>query len=357
MHDLATNTKTTVGITFAVSDVDPTATPLTEIPYPEAVTDLLGRPVEACSKYQGRLVKRAETHHPLIAAVHAAFAFHHPIAFSPDMIWLTITRGLAQHINLNAENLRHHFVSHSEKVKIKVRRDEFIKGSTRNDWEGVFSEFSGKICQHIGEATHQLIVADFSTTGSVERAASEIVLLEAMQSYFDYELSTKCGIPSIKLEGTPEDWRSIVERVAKFADFGLDWWVNPLLPILREFVSAAEGKANTEFWDSIYKYRGAEGSGGPSITGWIAKLFPYTVLDRRNACLEGDLSPVIKSRGFFPNLPSKAPFIWDYHDTKYEMEFVAGLIGFSQEPESLCLRPETGWVIMEALPTTQTSPR
>jgi hypothetical protein len=44
----------------------------------------------------------------------------------------------------------------------------------------------------------------------------------------------------------------------------------------------------------------------------------------------------------------KVPFQWDYIGNIYEMEFVAGLIGVSQEPESLCLRPEIGWVVMEA---------
>jgi hypothetical protein len=269
---------------------------------------------------------------------------------------------------MNAKELRHHFVQHSGKLKIKVYRDDFVKGSADNPWAEVFGEFSEQIHQHIGKA-HELIVANFSTTGPIERAASEVVLLDAMQSYFEYEVITRCGIPTIKLEGTVEDWRSIAQRVEEFARFGLEWWVEPLRPILKEFVAAAAGSVNTEFWDSIYKYQGPEGSGSPYITGWVAKLFPYIMNNhkpkweemsegktseppyRRNPWLNSDLSPAIEARGVFPNLPSKVAFNWDYIGKIYEMEFVAGLIGVSQDRESLCLRPEIGWVVMEAFPT------
>ena len=367
MYNLARNsegTRTAICRTFAVSKVSPTTTPLPEIPYYEAVAEFLGRPIEACSRYRGQLVESVDFYHPLLGALHTAFAFHHPICLSPDIIWLTLTQGLAHHINMNAEELRHHFVQHSGKLKIKVRRDDFVKGSADNPWAEVFGEFSEQIHQHIGKA-HELIVANFSTTGPIERAASEVVLLDAMQSYFEYEVVSLCGIPTIKLEGTVEDWRSIAQRVEEFARFGLEWWVEPLRPILKEFVAAAAGSVNTEFWDSIYKYQGPEGSGSPYITGWVAKLFPYIMnreaewepmfedmttqpLYLRNPWLDFELSPDIEALGVFPNLPSKAPFNWNYLGNVYEMEFVAGLIGVSQEPESLCLRPEIGWVVMEA---------
>jgi hypothetical protein len=368
MYNLATNsedTSTAIARTFAVSKVSPTTTPLPEIPYYQAVAEFLVVPsIEACSRYRGQLVESVDSYHPLIAALLTAFAFHHPICLSPDIIWLTLTQGLAQHINMNAEELRHHFVQHSGKLKITVRRDDFVKGSPDNPWAEVFGEFSEQIHQHIGKA-HELIVANFSTTGPIERAASEVVLLDAMQSYFEYELISMCGIPAIKLEGTVEDWRSIAQRVEEFARFGLEWWVEVLRPILKEFVAAAAGSVNTEFWDSIYKYQGPDGSGSPYITGWVAKLFPYIMnrevkwksmfqdmttqpLYLRNPWLNFELSPEIEARGAFPSLPSKAPFKWNYLGNVYEMEFVAGLIGVSQEPESLCLRPEIGWVVLEA---------
>lgn len=332
--------------TFAVSKVSPATEPLRELPYHHAVANFVRRPVESCSRYHGRLVAHVVSH-PLIAALHEAFASHRPLCLSPDIIWLTITQGLAVHVNQNAERLRHHFVANEGKVKIEVRRDDFIKGSPENAWPEVFSEFSGKIQAHIGQA-HALIVADFSTTGPVERAASEVALLDSMQSYFDYALHTACGIPSITLEGTAEDWGTISDRVQQFAQFDLDWWIRPLRRILEKFIDAASGKVDQKFWDSIYKYRGPKGSGSPRITGWVSAFFPYVkTLNgtfHRNRSLGAGFS---KGRDTIPALPCKAPFKWKYLQTTYDMEFIGGLIGVSQDPRSLSLRPEIGWAVRE----------
>jgi Domain of unknown function (DUF4419) len=349
--------------TFAVSDVSPATDPLPEVAYHQAVTDFLASPVESCSRYHGKLVAKVRSH-PLIGALHAAFSSHRPVALSPDIIWLTLCQGFAHHINSNAETLRHRLVSHEGKLTLVVRRDGFVKGSPENPWQGVFAEFSEAIRGHIGDA-HGLVVADFSTTGPVERAASEVVLLDAMQAYFSYEVHTICGIPSITLEGTAEDWRKIAGRVREFSRFDLAWWVEPLQPVLEQFVAAAEGKVNRKFWDSIYKWQGPRGSGSPYVSGWVLKLFPY--LDNpeaKFARLHGEATsaaPLIPNpwiatppanhgpgRDDFPCLPAKAPFLWNYLGTAYEMEFIGGLIGIQQDPQTLCLRPEVGWAIRDA---------
>src|SRR5262245_15945299 len=84
-------------VTFAVSDVTPATTPLPEAPYHQAVANFLAGPVEACTHYHGRLVAHVRSH-PLLAALHAAFCQHRPVCLSPDILWLTLTQGLAHHV-------------------------------------------------------------------------------------------------------------------------------------------------------------------------------------------------------------------------------------------------------------------
>jgi hypothetical protein len=368
--DLRADGGTSTGRTFAVSQVTPATEPLPVIPYPQAATEFLGGQVESCSQYHGQLVAGVRFH-PLIEALHRAFATHRSISLSPDVIWLTLTQGLAYHINANAEQLRHHFVRHEGKLKIVVRRDDFVKGSPENPWPEVFTEFSIAIREHIGDA-HDLIVADFSTTGPVERAASEVVLLDAMQAYFTYEEATECGIPSITLEGTVADWQAIANRAKEFGRFGLGWWVDVLRPILDQFVAAANGMIDRTFWDSIYKWEGRDESGeSPYVSGWVLKLFPYLSpvtddLDDAGEGFPGETEPAQSfccnpwmtrppSRGNgpaqdrFPQLPARAPFLWKYypHQKDYEMEFIGGLMGVRQDPQTLCLRPEIGWAVWE----------
>ena len=349
-------------ITFAVSDVSPAGQPLPEAPYPEAVAAFLGGRVESCSCYHGRLVAHVRSH-PLIGALHAAFASHRPVRLSPDVVWLTLTQGLAHHVNAHAEQLRHRLVRHEGKVRIAVRRDDFVKGSPENPWPEVFAEFSAALREHLGEETHGLVVADFSTTGPVERAASEVVLLDALQAFFRYEVHTACGIPSITLEGTVDDWRAIARRVEAIARWDLGWWVGRLRPILGQFVAAAGGEVDRGFWESMYKWQGPKGSGSPHVSGWVVDLFPYLVNPlakwparggpaapplRRNPCLGVRAAHHGPGRDDFPGLPSRAPFRWLYLEREFAMEFVGGLVGVRQDPDTLCLRPEVGWAVREA---------
>jgi hypothetical protein len=181
---------TVPGTTFAVADVVPATTPLEEVPYAKAVIPFIDGPFEACSNEVGTLLRSAVTP-PLITALLAGFSSHRPIALSPDIIWLTICQGFAIHINQHAETLRHRLMKHEGKITLTVQRDSFIKGSRDNSWLDVFGEFSSAIESHVGDV-HDLIVAGFSTTGPVERAASEVVLLDIMQKFFEYKVLTIC---------------------------------------------------------------------------------------------------------------------------------------------------------------------
>jgi hypothetical protein len=69
--------------------------------------------------------------HPLALAVHAAFSEHRSLQITPDIIWLTIAQGFAQHINNNAEELRSSFVSHQGKEKLVAETEPPLDRSSR----------------------------------------------------------------------------------------------------------------------------------------------------------------------------------------------------------------------------------
>lgn len=361
-----------------VAKVKPASDALPEVPFPVAVEKLLGvryppqppdcrdpatrpgRTIEACSGGHDHLVAGPGLH-PVVAAIHNAFQNHRPLVLSPDIIWLVIAQGFANHVNANVEALRSQFVKHAGKVTITVRRDDFIKGSPENPWPEVFEEFTTQVREHIGTATHDLLLPTFSTTGPVERAAAQVVLLDAMQSYFAYGVFTMCGIPQIILEGTADDWQSVTERTQGLSRFGLEWWTEPLVPILKEFELAVRGEANTRFWRSIYKFNSH--SGGASVTGWITALFPYlkdctglaTVMNPWLAKGGRELRRLLglswrgsgPSLSVFPSGLARAPFEWNCLGTIHEMEFLGGFVGVRQDADTLRLRPEIGWAVRD----------
>jgi Domain of unknown function (DUF4419) len=383
-------------ITFEVSDVERATASLPEVAYKDAVEAQItpikplmfrrrtdselspdsaqgvpgapdSRPVESCSRYHGRLLAEV-SFHPVVAAAHIAFRDHRPLCLCPDTIWLMIIQGVANHINAHAEELRPRIVSHHEKLTIQVRRDDFVKASPENPWAEVFNDFSSQIRDHVGPNI-ELFVPRFSTTSPVERAAAEVVLLDAMQSYFEYRCFSACGIPSITLEGTDEDWTALARRVQGFREFGLGSWFDVLSPILGQFAKAAQGDVDPTFWGSLYKFD--DRSGGRVVTGWITAFFPYLKDYRtkqvsvRHRLLFGDDEKLLESMlhppddeslwgtpglsvPSFPSGLSKAPFRWDYLDRSFDMEFLGGFVGVAQDQETLTLRPEIGWAVRES---------
>jgi hypothetical protein len=233
-----------------------------------------------------------------------------------------------------------------------------------NDWGGVFAEFSAGILAQSTDVTRHF-VADFSTTGPVERAVSNMALLAAMKSYFDLELMTLCGIPQITLLGQEHDWRQIRERVERFEELGLGEWLTALRPVLDAFVSAAQADVDLDFWQSLFKWEDV--SGGAEVSGWVNVLFPYlrtadglvvrgseirthphpnvhATHSRRSAC-QPHGGP---TESEFGSGLVAAPLAWLHLSETIEMDLLSGFVGVSQDPETLTVRPAIGWAVCEA---------
>lgn len=259
-------------ITFNVSPVEPITKPMSTLDRGAAIGSILHAEVLETSEGTAPLV-RCDDIHSLAAAAHDAFYTHRPLVLSPDAVWFCIAQGFATHVKLHAEELRERFVSFQGKTKLVVERFDFDLGR-KNPWPEVFAAFSSEIAKHVGKL-RDLVVAEFSTTGPTERAAFEILLMDTFQPYFEYMLVGGCGIPSITLTGTPDDWRSLRRRVTMLSEFGLAHWTDVLLPVLDELVATSEGRVRQSFWRSFFRYE--SGSGFAQMTGWIQVLFPYLV--------------------------------------------------------------------------------
>ena len=68
------------------------------------------------------------------------------------------------------------------------------------------------------------MVCDFSTTTPIIRTASQVVMMDALKQYFNYQLYAICGIPWIIVRGSVDDWKKIRKRVEIISEYDLDWW-------------------------------------------------------------------------------------------------------------------------------------
>lgn len=326
------------GTYFEVCDVEKVDFDFRKMAMEQALGMKFGKGVEAFSQTEDSIIYG--TMHPFVETVHNAYAKHRKLVISPDMVWLMIAQGFAKHVDENADSLRHYFVDFDGKKVLKVVRNEFKKGSPDNDWEGVFPDFTRQIAAYTGEELLNNTVIEFSTTTHVERAAMEVTLMDAMSNYFIYAVGVTCGIPEIELEGSPTDWETILERAKNLSEFELDWWIDELVPILEEFVDASNGKVNQSFWREIYQ-REMIGCGSPAVSGWITKFFPYVGSNQRTR-----LSSTM-DHGDFSSGYAKADFYWVLGQT-YQMEFIAGFTGMTEDPKTGALRPHISWAIRDS---------
>lgn len=349
-------------VKIVCDDVKPAAAPLSEVSYAKAIEARIGGKFEACDfKLRNQVLVKTDLH-PFVASLYIAYADHRRISISPDMIWLLICQGFSSHVNSNAEKSRAQFVSFDNKRKLVVNTQQisntFKKGSMHSPWPLAFPVMADSISKYVKSDMHTLYAQSFSTTTPTEKAAYEVALLNVMSGYFEYEYATACGIPEITLEGTKEDWQKIKKNLKKFKGYQIDNWVNSLEPIMQQFINASDNKIDAAFWSNIFKRK--DESGGPYITGWVIKFFPY-VTDGNQKMIKNpyiDREPEEFMEGLltnqFNNGLSTADFIWDYFGRQYEMEFLAGFIGIQQDKKSLTLRPEIGWVVKDKKNVTAT---
>ncbi|MER7282494.1 DUF4419 domain-containing protein [Dactylosporangium sp. NPDC000244] len=342
-------------MTFAVDDVTPAAEPLPTRPAGGLFPDAL-----AFGGDPARAVLEPDGVHPLLGAVARAFAEHRPLVLSPDAVWLTIAQGVAQHIRLHAEELRPRLVRHEGRKRLTITVDGELPRDA-DGWADLTESF-GKLLA--AEVDDELFACDFSTSTDVERTAGRIVLLDAYSPYFALWVTTVCGIPSLTLDGTVEDWRRIRARIDAVAGFGLEQWCRSLAPIADEFVRAAAGTPDADFWRRIYNP--ADAYGGDKITGWITRFYPYLTgarTDRPNPMLElpigepRDVTPTPDGVYWGPGISSDSVpatlsrVIVNVNDQSsgdnYAVALHAGLIGVAQDPDG-ALRPIAGWYVAPA---------
>lgn len=283
-----------------------------------------------------------------------AYAEHRPLVLSPDMVWLLISQGFARYVNAHSDELRDQIVSHTGEMDLVVETNKDLL-SENADWEKLIAGFAAQINEYTKGDVAKAITADFTTTGVTERIASQVTLMETVKTYFDYVIHYMgCGIPSITLMGTPQDWQKVLEKTKQLEKYGMGDWIKSLKPILTEFIKASEGKPNQAFWQDMVKKENPDKLVGNKVCdlrkptvldGWMLKLFP----DENGQAL--DQVPHTHE------MPSERVYV----DFRYQvidiangnvlvdtpMELIAGYIGTEVDTLTHALTPKMGWMVRQ----------
>ena len=207
-----------------------------------------------------------------------AYDNHKDIILSPDDIWLVICIHLSRYVNDNAESLRKHFVNHDGKKQLTVPTV-----SAESEWNEFFTLMIEQIKLNTTNSVCDILEANFSTTGPVEKLISNAVIMDFFKQYFDYTRCTPCcGIRNIKFMGKLSDWISLIDKFKKLESFTLDKpddsfksYIKNLVPILEKFVDTYNNKVDLDFWNRIMNLNTSTQFSNTTtyISGWILKFF------------------------------------------------------------------------------------
>lgn len=275
-----------------------------------------------------------------LEACTLAFGNHYKLELWVDHIKLVICQAFAIHVKEHSEEFRGMLVNHDGQKTIQVRRDDFVKGQA-NPWPEVFEAFAEGIRSDIKDPLLiEKIQKPSQTTTDTTMAAINVAILDTFSKYYKYDLCTLCGIPSITLKGSVEDWIALKDMVNYMGKYNFRWFTDKMEQILDEFIMAARGHPNVEFWQEFVKIRG--GSGGPYYDGHIKYFFPYLENYRGSYHQNGFTSSIVSSS--VPGGFTSVPFEWHYFDKLFHMKFLAGFFAITLSDNGSVM-PDILWAI------------
>lgn len=277
-----------------------------------------------------------------------AFVDHRSIELRPDDIWMVITQQFAEYVNQNAEELRDKFVEFKGKEVLEqyVAVDSF---EDIKDWKSIIDNYYYLINGKTKADVASSLVADFSTTSSDMRCASEITLMKTLDHYFDYKLIIiSCGIPTVRLEGTPEDWQKLYDKTMLLKKYGLDEYVDNLQPVLHQFVEASKGNVDRKFWQNIVMKDRPDMIGGgcgrqpKELNGWFRYFFLY------NENKEKTRYFTVKTKLLESVTYAKVLCEDKISRQKFDLVFASGILSYRVNPKTDALSPVIGWFVFKA---------
>jgi len=291
----------------------------------------------------------------LFRGLMEAYANHYPITISPDMILILFLQGYSRFMENHSEKLRNIYVNfEGQKTITVVRKGMTPETAKPEDWRNIIEEFTKNITGEIGENIISKLKSNFTTTNPVTLTTSQISIMSAMKQYFKYEvIMYVCGISSITLEGSLEDWKKIKSKFEFFSkeEFGLNPWIQSLIPIIDKIIETKsyynQNKTITEdlrcFWKDIIRVKRRGAYDPDIIDGWIIKFVPNvsgenpTIYER----LEDDEIP-----DQILSCPLKLILTNGKRGIEYDCSLTSGFYGMIQDKTTYNIKPVIGYALV-----------
>ena len=289
------------------------------------------------------------SHKGLVDIAATAYNQHHDLVWRPDDVWQAILTQFSLYVMKNAEALRDKFVDFQGKRELTILTDGTLYTVDFGDLAKRMVD--EQIIKNIKDPTiAEWILPKFTTTTNNDRIVASVTMMATLKEYFHYGFCCRCGLPSVTLLGTVDDWKLLHQRVDRLLEFDnqggdMKKWHRLLTGVLDEFIKTKSGVANIEFWQKIYDF--SRGSGKKSISGWISVFAVFNEHgkwqgDKRRLNHVDSDWPVIETE-MVPPGAVLVPVHIDDNGMEYEGCMMAGQFAFDGEGTSV--RPRSDWCI------------
>ena len=291
----------------------------------------------------------------LIQGLVLAYKNHYPITITPDMIWILVLQGFSRFMEKYENLVRERFVNFQGKKDLKIERLAYSPATaTKEVWDGIIKEFVEKIGKHVGQECIDNLECNFSTTSQVAQVTSQVAIMSAMKQYFNYRvLMAGCGISSITLEGSVQDWEKIKSKLEFLSTKALKWWTKHLIPIIDNIIATkkyynSKGKLNEElieFWKGMIRLKGKGDLYDPHlINGWIVKFIP-NLSNEKHEVYEEIYETQIPDQ--IISCPMELTWLSMMgKKVEYKCSLFSGFYGMVQDKETFNVRPVIGYAIV-----------
>ena len=292
----------------------------------------------------------------LIRGLMLAYENHYPITVSPDMILILFLQGYSRFMEKYSEKFRNQYVNFEGKKELSVKRNGITpEKATSEIWQGIVDEFTTKIKESVGEDIISNLESNFTTTKPVHLTTSQLSIMSSMKQYFTYKVvMCVCGISSIKLEGSLEDWQKIKKKFEFLSkkEFGLNWWTESLIPIINKIIETkiyySQNKdINYElrtFWKDMIRLKKGWVYEPTVIDGWIVKFIPNLSEEEPKVFQKLEDSDIPDE---IISCPLKLIFIDENNKKiKYDCALASGFYGMIQDEITYTIKPVIGYSIV-----------
>lgn len=238
------------------------------------------------------------THAGFLSYLHLCWAKEKGCVLNPSVVFNTILSTFAHNILENPGGYKHLFTTADKKVEV-----EYVGGIF--NYERLMKSLEGVIANK--DMFDLITKTTFDSDVEHSKTMRQMIFANAGVPFFSYSC-TKCGIPSVRVDGSEADWQRALSATKQLRNFAPDAgyrkkqhenWIDECVDVLDNIIFHTFGTKNPafkqmgknreEFFSNIFHYgvNGYHGSGRISdfiVYGW-GKVFHGGALNKNDSDL------------------------------------------------------------------------